>query len=68
MRFRPGASAAERAAAHAAAGCGCVRACRALRGMEVVEVAPGRDPDEALRAYRAHAAVAYAEPDQPAEI
>jgi subtilisin family serine protease len=64
VRFRPGATAASRSSAHAAAG-GRVVARAPGRGLVLVRPAPGVDPIAVLRRYEADGAVATVEPNLP---
>ena len=64
VRFEPGASQAERAAATALAGVARAEALP-LRDAFAVSTLPGVDLGGALAALNAHGAVAYAEPDAP---
>lgn len=60
VRFRPGAAGADVRAAHAQAGGRAVRTIPRI-GVQVVKLAAGVDPDQALASYRASPWVAFAE-------
>jgi hypothetical protein len=63
VRFKPGTMGATMAAAHAAVGGSVARAFSVVDNLRLVKLPPGVDVKEAIRRYRQHADVLYAEPN-----
>ncbi len=63
VKFRPGMNAKARVNAHAVVGAQTLKQYTAVRELEAVKLPPGLDVGTALRAYRQHPEIEYAEPD-----